>query len=258
MIELKDLYSECNDKKCLPLIKGFIKPGSNYINYTENFRAWQAAIIDLQGLTLDDYCAKQKKKYGGNILRQTKKAFRKGYYCRPFDGRIFLPDIVEINQSMPERQRGPMKGHYNETVEQKGGYPKKYYEFSLPRCLYHYTIMYGCFIDKPGHRQGNIPVNKKLVAYINLHRIGNIAFYSMILGHGEHLKNGIMYQLHLFVLEWLLNKKSILFGSYSDKLDYLMYTAMKSGTAGLQQWKRVCLFEPENVYYEGSLSHDTD
>ena len=51
------------------------------------------------------------------------------------------------------------------------------------RCDQHRTHTYG------------VLSGRTLVAYLTLHRAGDLAMVSMILGHGDHLRNDIMYLL---------------------------------------------------------------
>lgn len=240
-IEIKKQIHDCG-KSCNKIINSFIKPDSNYIDYGKGSQ-WTSAIIDLD-LSFDEYEKLQRKKYGGNIFRQARKS---DYICHAFDGRTFRPNVVEINHSMKFRQRQKMKGHYNRSLKEAGGYPSKYYEPIAPECPYHWAIMFGCFDRIKGYMQGDVVTDEKLLAYIHLVRVGNICYYSMILGHGNYLNKGIMYKLHLYIIERLLTKKE-----YFKDLDYLMYAGWDSGTDGLKYWKKVCLFTQKQLYYDNN------
>ena len=142
-----------------------------------------------------------------------------------------------------------MKGGYQKTLEELGGAPEEFQSFKWPQCSLHYpSIMMGVFTEKDGHRQGEITTHRQLVGYISLFRVGNIMLYSQILGHGDHLKKGIMYLLHLEIMMSLLHPVA----EHYDGIDYLMYAAWKSGTEGLQYWKKLCLFEPMRLEYEAT------
>ncbi|GCE96464.1 sulfotransferase [Arthrospira platensis NIES-46] len=190
--------------------------------------------------TYEEYINHVKKKYKGSTIRQATKSDKKGYVCKPFARKMFIPDLVEINHSKEFRCGKPMKDSYLKTVEEFGGYPTKEYFYTAPECTQHYDIWWGIFKSIPGHQQGDIITHEKLLAYIDLRRIGNFALYSYILGHGDYLKDGIVYRLHFAVIEWLLDSKNL----YSQNLNYLMYAGFYQGGHGLEMWKKKTLFCP--------------
>ncbi len=76
----------------------------------------------------------------------------------------------------------------------------------------------------------------RLVAYLWLYRSGQLALVSQILGHADHLENGIMY---------LLWDGMIAFESI-DADGFIVYNRWDSGTTGLRFYKqRVGLEETE-------------
>ena len=56
------------------------------------------------------------------------------------------------------------------------------------------------YLKKNGYQQGEIITNKKLIGYVSLERNGELLLYSRIIGHGDHLKNGIMYLILINLL----------------------------------------------------------
>jgi len=190
--------------------------------------------------TYDAYVRGQRKADGGNRQREARRAERLGLYVARFPMRLHVPDVVEINHSRPVRSGGPMRGHYTWSVEEHGGPPTRRHEFVWPECRHHWTIPWGVFEPRPGHRQGDVPVDGKLVAYLHVLRLGDLALYSQILGHGDFLRSGVMARLHFVVVEWLLDGAS----PHAAGVRHLMYGAWDSGGTGLQFWKRKLLFEP--------------
>ena len=199
-----------------------------------------AAWMNLRNLTYDQYIARAKRRYKGNVLRDARKSDQQGYICKPFVRELFIPDIVAINHSKEERSGGPMKETYLRSVEDMGGAPKKPVELKPPECPVHYDCWWGVFSPEPGYKQGDVVTDERLLAYIDLRRVGNFALYSLILGHGDYLKYGIMYRLHFTILEWLCNNKD----RYAHGLDHLVYAGYYQGGEGLQLWKKKTLFEP--------------
>lgn len=102
-----------------------------------------------------------------------------------------------------------------------------------------YRQMFGVFKHEANRNQANVMVNQRLYGYISLQHCKDLVVYSMIIGHGDHLRDGIMYLLHNYVSECMW-----------DKAKYIMYGAHTSGTDGLRMWKKRMRFEPYNVYLE--------
>ena len=102
-----------------------------------------------------------------------------------------------------------------------------------------YQQMFGVFRHESNRYQADVMVNQRLYGYIRLVRYKDLALYSQILGHGDYLRDGIMYLLHRYVS-----------GRVWDEVKYIMYGAHVSGTDGLKMWKKRMRFEPYNVYLE--------
>jgi hypothetical protein len=201
------------------------------------------ASLDLnQYSSYEDYFQICKSKYKGAVIRQAKKSDKMGFICKRFNQKLFVPDIVEINHSKEVRSGGTMKSSYRRSVEEMGGYPKTYMQFSLPQCPIHYNMSWGIFQSVPGRLLGDVLVDEKLLGYINFKRIGDLAVYSKILGHGDYLNYGIMYKLHFSILEWIFSREN----EYTNGIEHILYATWNSGgqDSGLQQWKKKTLFHP--------------
>lgn len=198
------------------------------------------ACIDLRNLTYENYLAKVKKRYKSNVIRKARKADELGYACKPFVRKLFIPDIAAINHSKEVRSCGLMSASYQRTIDELGGAPTQFVEMESPNCSVHYGLMWGIFVPEPGHLQGSIVTNERLLAYIRLRRIGNFATYSMIIGHGDYLEHGIMYRLHFAIMEWLCQKDN----KYAQGLEVLMYAGFYDGNEGLTLWKKKTCCEP--------------
>ena len=210
----------------------------------------EADIIDLNDYP--SYCAFKcyvKKLYKGNTTRDAKKAQIQGYFTTTFNKSLYIPDIHEIHTSLEKRQNEPMRKSYLKSIEEMGGYPEGQlsdYPIKI-NCNYHYYIHYGCFEPSMYYKQGSIETGKKLLAYIGFLRRGNVALYSMIIGHGSYLKYGIMYYLHFNLIELVYN-----WGKIFKDLDYIIYAGYNQGTDGLKLWKKKAGFKPARLYYENS------
>jgi len=126
-----------------------------------------------------------------------------------------LDDVYQVNISKGERQGRKMgEGYFN--------YPEKII-FKIPQCDKHYVEFFGCLTD-----QGT------LVGYIEAYFIGEMVEISRILGHAEHMKNGVM----LLLMDDLID--------YSKSINArcIVYYLWDSGTLGLQYWKHSTGFRP--------------
>jgi hypothetical protein len=198
-------------------------------------------LIDIRDLV--NFAAWEKFIKGfsdGERMRQKKKALVAGYVFKPFAWKLFIPDIHEINHSKEMRSGGAMRESYQKSVEEMGGAPDRRHEVSWPTCPYHWGMTFGVFLPHPGYRQGSVTVDEKLVAYISLRRTGEIAVYSMILGHAQHLNNGILVLLHHELARWIAGHQD----GVTKELRYLMYGGQQSGGKGLSEWKRRAGFKP--------------
>jgi hypothetical protein len=141
---------------------------------------------------------------------------RLGYQFSEVDYSRYADDIFEINTSLQERQGRPMSDGYRQYVERS----------KLPTfpCDQHRTITYGVLTDE------------KLVAYMTLHRAGELALVSMILGHGDHLRDEIMYLLFAGMVEDQAGNPGILY-----------YNLHSSGQDGLRFFKERLGFHEGNV-----------
>lgn len=112
--------------------------------------------------------------------KRADRCSRLGYTFSEVDYSRHASDIHEINTSLPQRQGRPMSDGYRRFVERSKlpDYP----------CSLHRTITYG------------VLNGEKLVAYLTLHRSGELALVSMILGHGDHLRDDVMYLLFAGVI----------------------------------------------------------
>lgn len=199
-----------------------------------------AAVIDLRGLTWDDYLGVVKKRYKGNVVRDARKSDKQGYRCRPFARALHVPDLVAINHSKDERCGKPMKETYLKSVSEMGGAPKRHHEVPVPECPCHYDRWWGVFEPVEGYTQGEVVTDERLVAYIDFRRVGEFALYSLILGHGDYLKHGVMYRLHFEIMQHLLARED----AATRGIEQLMYAGFYQGGDGLQRWKKKTAFEP--------------
>lgn len=130
-------------------------------------------------------------------------------------------DIFDINTSAPERQGRPMSETYRRRPD-----VSPLPEYTCPR---HAIKTYGV-LDARGH----------LRAYTWLHRVGDLAMFSTILGHADHLDRHVMYLL----------VRGTLASEAEAGPGYGWYNLHSSGTPGLRWFKERFGFRATNVRWE--------
>lgn len=168
--------------------------------------------------TLDEW-----KSWHRTARRRALRAERMGYTFAEVDFSKHTDDIHAINTSLGERQGRPMSDGYT-TRREKGRLSE-----NQTRCPKHRTHTYG------------VLNGRTLVAYLTLHRAGDLAMVSMILGHGDHFHNGIMFQLVQGVI-----------GEQAGSGGVFFYNLHSSGQDGLRWAKERYGFRPADI--EWSLS----
>lgn len=212
------------------------------------------ALIDLDEYTdIEAFRKAARKIHTGNAVRGARKATERGYHSKFFDPRTFVGDLVEIDQSAPERQGSAMAGHYGMSVEERGGYPSSFFPPEEPSENLAWDRYFGVFRPDPGHTQGDVVVDERLLSYVKLRRVGPFLFYGTILGHSDHLREGVMYRMHLDLVDYVLRNRRLLVGG-DETADRSLAGARLLGYAryfglgeGLLMWKKRMLFGPGYV-----------
>jgi hypothetical protein len=218
--------------------------------------------LDLEGFpSVQDYSDRCRKIHKGNAVRDALRAGRKGYYSTFFSHRNHLADILEISQSAPERQGRPLPEGYFLTAEQWGGYPTAVEPERVPTDALSWERYFGLFLSRPGHRQGPLSLDERLIAYAHLRRVGETVWLNRFIGHAAHLVHGIMHKVHIDLVERVLAGRD---GSGVDQslrgLRYLInggYLGLlpdgvlgRSGGDGLLRWKQRMLYRPGLLIYQ--------
>lgn len=138
--------------------------------------------------------------------RRANRAERLGYRFAEIDRSEHNDDIHAINVSMTRRQGREMAP----------GYLARHNHGPLPvyPCDRHRVHTYG------------VLAGGTLVAYLNAYRCGDLLMVSMILGHGAHLANDVMYLLWQGVVERQAAQGGVAF-----------YNTWASGEDGLRYFK---------------------
>ncbi len=150
--------------------------------------------------------------------KRSDRCERLGYRFAEIDRAEFADDILEINLSLPVRQGRPMsEGYHDPSVS------------SLPEyeCAMHNIRSYGVMLGR---------LKPKLVAYLTLYRVRELALVSMILGHGDFLADEIMYLLFAGVVH-----------DQAGLGGWFYYNRHDSGTDGLRFYKERVGFAEADV-----------
>lgn len=148
--------------------------------------------------------------------KRADRARRLGYLFTDIDRSRFNDDIHEINTSMAERQGRPMSAGY---LERHNHGPLPSYPCARHR-VHTYGVLHG----------------ERLRAYLTVYRCGDLCLVSMILGHGDYLRDDIMYLLAGGLVE-----------AQAGGGGFLFYNSHDSGTDGLRYYKERVGFRPTDI-----------
>jgi hypothetical protein len=176
-------------------------------------------------------------------LPKIRKAERAGYVARPFLVQSHVHDIHAIRTSMPMRSAGPVLDYWLLKPEHIAEPATQRHDFGWPTCPMHWIIWWGVFLPEPGHRQGEVEVGERLVAFVKMWRMGDIVHYTEIMGHKDHLDKGVMLLLHRAIVRWLIAGE--VEAGRGTRL--LLYGALEHGRAGLLTWKKRAGFRPARM-----------
>lgn len=152
--------------------------------------------------------------------KRADRASRLGYqFDKDCDWSRHADDIYAINTSLAERQGRPMSASYLE-YRDRSAIPEQ-------PCGRHRVHTYGVLQDDTLH------------AYLSLYRVGELAHVSMLLGHGDHLRNDVMYLLMAGVIE-----------HQAAQGGWMFYNAWSSGTDGLRYFKTKLGFASTDIEWE--------
>jgi hypothetical protein len=150
--------------------------------------------------------------------KRVSRALNHGYHVRQFRREHHADEIHAINISLPTRQGRPMGATYL-TRHEYGPLP-------VYSCQRHAIRTWGVFTG--GH---------ELVGYLNMYRCGDLCLVSQILGHGDHLKNEIMWPLFAIAMLHEIDQGP----------GVVVYNRHDSGTPGLRWFKERLGFTEQAV-----------
>lgn len=164
--------------------------------------------LPLAILTLEGGYAAYQTRLGDKGRNMVRKAEKLGYQFGRFSWNERLDDMFEINTSMDQRGGVSMSASYRERPSPTT---------DAPFCAQRGRRFYGAFKDG------------KMVGYIVLVVFRHFAAINTILGHGDHLKAGIMNGLVNFMVSDL---------SAEGSVRYVNYLTLSGGRESLDGFKR--------------------
>jgi len=183
------------------------------------------------------------RQHSNRTLPKIRKAQRMHYSVRQFALPEFVHDLHAVKTSMKVRSGGPVMAHWLLKPEDMAQQSAVTLVPQQPSCPTHWTIWLGVFLPEPGHHNGILATNERLVCYLKLTRCGEVVHYLDIMGHKDHLENGVMMLLHAYVVERLQEAQQPVFAGVKA----IWYGALEHGVIGLTIWKKRAGFVPLRV-----------
>ncbi len=240
---------------CTPQCMGWIE---RYLRYYRRFvhvhhggsSPWigrgHVALLDLGEYDGYEGYVLRQRRLAGNFYRDAVKAGKKGYVCRGFRPQDHVTELLAIRRSMRVRSFGIVLDAFTLKRDDLLGELALRRQWRESPCLKHWERWRGVFLQDSSQVSGLPSEKGMLVAYAVIHRIGNVVRYADFMGHGAHLRQGVMMVLHHDVVAWLFDEGN----SLAKGVRYLSYGAIEQGGAGLAFWKRKALFRPHALAIE--------
>ena len=196
----------------------------NLLNYF-NKRQWNRAFIKTKKFNISllnlqkfesskDYIASVNGKNSAAYF--SRRCLKLGFEVSKFNPNLEIESIFAINTSMSERQGRQMDSSYS--ILQK----------EWPSGENH--SWYGVY-----------NADKQLVAYAWIYEVRELITVNRILGHGNYMKDNIMYLLLTEVVTTYIDQK---------RVKYMMYDTFGKHDNGLVLFKKRIGFEPYTVNFQ--------
>lgn len=163
------------------------------------------------------------EKIGDKARNMVRKAQRQGYAYRKVNPDDYLDDVLAIRTSDPERQGRPIPDYYKVRPTRMINEPFR------SGCRLHGEEFYGIFKDDT------------LIAYTTIFFYGELGQVNHILGHAQHLQEGVM---NLLVSEMVGDV--IAHRPWVRAINYL-YAHQANANTGVGLFKRTIGFAPERL-----------
>src|SRR5690606_16812472 len=121
--------------------------------------------------------------------------------CSP----MHVHDVHAVKTSMAVRSGGPVLARWLLKPAHIASPASSPMPVPVPACATHWTTWWGVFLPEPGHHNGALRTDRRLVAYVKLTRCADVVHYLDIMGHKDHLPHGVMPFMHAAIVNWLLD-----------------------------------------------------
>jgi hypothetical protein len=195
---------------------------------------WRAipSVIDLDRYPdFETYAESLKRR-----RQEIERARRRGFHSRPFDRNLYRFELFEVDTSLRFRSGGPVPAAFLRRPPERVSSSVIRTEPSPPSCQLHWYYDLGVFA--PAH--GEATTEDRLVGYLFLKRVGSVVRLTALMGHGEHLADGVVKLLFADGMRWLLGRGE----ARVRGVRYLHYGAIEHGGPGLVAWKQRFQFKP--------------
>jgi hypothetical protein len=165
---------------------------------------------------------------------QFQKSERAGYVFDRVNLKNHTADVYDINTSKDVRSGGAIRSNLTKSIEELGGLPTRMLEPATPKCDRHWRQVFGVFATDEEHRQGDLVVGRRLLGYLSVVRFGEFATFAQIMGHADHLAEGVVN----FVAQKFVELATQEPWGRGSGLRYVMYGGAQNGGEGLYNFKR--------------------
>jgi hypothetical protein len=165
---------------------------------------------------------------------QFQKSERAGYLFDRVNLKNHTADVYEINTSKEVRSGGAIRSNLTKSIEELGGLPTRILEPATPKCERHWRQVFGVFQTDEHHRQGDLVIGRRLLGYLSVVRFGEFATFAQIMGHADHLSQGVVN----FVAQKFVELATREPWGRASGLRYVMYGGAQNGGEGLYNFKR--------------------
>lgn len=190
-----------------------------------NSRSWKRGFLKLKKYNIsllpidqfskeEDYLASVNGKNSAAYF--SRRCSKMGYAFRAFNPNDQIDAIYEINTSSTERQGREMDESYKVKVND---WPS----------------------DEVNQWFGIFTAEGKLVAYVWTYYVGEMVLINRILGHGDYLKDNVMYLIMTSVVSECVK---------SDEINFVMYDTFGKVENGLVMFKKRIGFKPYTVNFK--------
>lgn len=168
-------------------------------------------VVGVALLPLDDVGDGEDYLSGARyVRRRARRASKLGYTVGPFDPDEGQADLLAIHSSLPKRQGRPIDPEYlDPTAVAKRG---------------------------PNVEYLGVHLDGVVVAYSRLDYVGDIAGMGRVMGHGDHLENGVMFLLMAGIVGHVKSTR--------PQTRYVFYDTFFGAPEGLRAFKTNAGFRP--------------